>query len=63
MDEFEFFVKNDFSSLVGQWVAILDNKVIASGNTFKEVAQLVDSKFKGKKPLIARIPENNAQVL
>lgn len=63
MDNFDYFVKEDLSSFVGKWIAILDNKVVASGNSFKEVAELVDEKFKGKKPLLARVPEKIAQVL
>ena len=63
MGEFEFFVNNDLSEFVGKWVAILDNKVVVASESFREVAEAVDRKFKGRKPLIARIPENKALIL
>lgn len=63
MDEFDFFARNELSEFVGKWVAILDNKVVASGPSFREVAEAVDRKFKGKKALLCRVPEKLAQIL
>ena len=63
MDNFEFFVKSDLSDFVGQWVAILDNQIVASGNSFREVAEKVDKEFPKQKPLLTRVPEKMAHIL
>lgn len=63
MSDYDFFVKADLSHLAGKWVAVLDNKVIASGTNFKEVAELVDRKYPTKKPLLTRIPEKAVQLM
>jgi len=63
MDNFDFFVKSDLSSFVGKWVAILNEKVVASGKDFKEVAEKVDKEFPNQKPLLTKVPKNIARIL
>ncbi len=63
MDNFEFFVKSDLSGFVGKWVAILNEKVVASGENFKEVAEKVDKEFPNQKPLLTKVPKNIARIL
>ena len=63
MSNYDFFIKSDLSHLAGKWVAVLDNKVVASGENFKEVAELVDQKYPLEKPLLTRIPEKMVQLM
>ena len=63
MDNFEYFVKTDLSKFVGNWVAILNNKIIASGKNFKEVAEKADKAFPNQKPLFTKVPKKTARIL
>ena len=63
MTEYDFYVKSDFSQYAGQWIAILNNKVIAHSTNFKQIAEMTDKEVNGKKALIVRIPEKIAQLL
>lgn len=60
---YEFFLKEDFSRYAGEWIGILDKKVVAHGASFKEVAEIADREFSSKKMLITRIPAKMAQLL
>lgn len=60
---YDYFLKNDFSKYAGEWIGLLDNRVVAHGPTFKEVAEIVDREFNSKKILITRIPQKIAQLL
>ena len=61
--EFDYFVTANLGKYSGQWIALLDKKVVAVGKTFKEVAEKVDKEFPTKKPLLSKVPENMAQIL
>jgi len=62
MSEYEHYIKSDFTSYAGEWIAILAKKVVAHGATFKEVAEIVDKEFAGKKALITRVPPKVTQL-
>ena len=36
---YQYFMQVDVSKYIGEWIAIYDNKVIASGKDLKEVAK------------------------
>lgn len=61
--EFDFLARADLNRYAGRWIALLDEKVIVVGDSFKEVAEKVDKEFPNKKPLLSRIPEKIAQIL
>jgi hypothetical protein len=63
MDNFDFFVKSDLSAFSGKWVAIFNEKVVAFGESFKEVAEKADKEFAKKKVLFAKIPDKTARIL
>lgn len=60
--EFEFFVKTDLSKYKGQYVAIVGDKVIASGENAKRVWEIAKKKT-GKIPTIAKIPKEETLIL
>jgi len=60
--EFEFFVKADLKKYEGKYVVIINDKVVASGDTAK-VWEEVKRKFSDKKPLLAKVPKEEALVL
>ena len=62
-NEFDYFTRADLSKYAGKWIALLGQKVIAVGKTFREVAENVDKKHLNEKPLLSRVPEKMAQIL
>lgn len=54
--EFEFYLKADLSEYSGKYVAIVGDKVAASGDNAKEVLEEAKKKFPNKKPALAKIP-------
>jgi hypothetical protein len=60
--EFEFFVKSDLSRYKGQYVAIVEDEVVARGDNAKVVWEKAKKKT-GKIPTIAKIPGDEALIL
>ena len=61
--EYDFYIASDFSSYAGKWIAVLADKVVAHAASFREVAEITDREFAGKKVLIGRVPAAMAQLL
>jgi len=58
--EFDFFVHNPLTKYEGMYVAILDNKVVASGFSAKEVWEKAVKKNPRKLPTLAKLPKKEA---
>lgn len=58
--EFQFYVKADLSKYKRQHVAIVENRVVASGENAKEVLEKATKEFPHKTPLLAKIPKEEA---
>ena len=52
---YEWFLKKDFSSYSGKWLAIIDKKVVASGDDANKIITEVKEKYPHKRPLITKI--------
>lgn len=52
-----------FSEYAGEWVAVLDGKIIAYSKNFKEVYNLAKKNFPKERPLIGKLPKNMPMVL
>ncbi len=61
--EFEFYSVTDMSEYAGKWVAILGNKVIASGDDLKRVYEEAKKKAGNKEPLFTRIPKEQETLI
>lgn len=57
--EARFLESEDFSQFEGQWVAILDKKVIAHGKIFSDVYEQVQDRKITRTPLYHRIPKRD----
>lgn len=55
--ESQFLESEDLSAYEGEWVAILDSKVIAHGKTIQDVFDKVTSQSIVRTPLYHRIPK------
>ncbi len=60
--EFEFYIKTDLGKYRGKYVAIVGDKVVASGENAKEVWEMAKKKT-GKVPTLAKIPTEEALIL
>jgi hypothetical protein len=65
MDEktYQFYVNHDLSQYAGKWVAMLDEQVIASGDTATEVLSQAKKKAPDRTPALARVPKGEVLVL
>ncbi|GBE20545.1 MAG TPA: hypothetical protein ENG87_02420 [Candidatus Pacearchaeota archaeon] len=57
ISNFESLSEEDITKYAGEWIAIIDNKVVAHSESFKEMYAVVETNYKGKKPLIGKLPE------
>lgn len=61
--EFDFFVHNPLSKYEGMYVALVGQKVIASGNSAKEVWEKALKKHPKNLPTIAKLPKEEVLVM
>ncbi len=61
--EFQFYSVMDSPEYAGKWVAIVGDKVIASGYDVKEVYQKAKEKAGKKEPLFVKMPDNEETLI
>ena len=49
--------------IAGEWIALINGKIIAHADSFREVYEYTLKNYPGKKPLIGRLPEASPVVL
>ena len=59
---YEFFMKANVDSYVGNWIAICDQKIISHGTSAKKVYQEAKAKYPKKRPLITRVPDKQTMI-
>ncbi|MBU0460082.1 MAG: succinyl-CoA synthetase subunit alpha [Nanoarchaeota archaeon] len=52
---YEWFLKEDLSRYADKWLAIIDRKVVASGNTVNKVIKQVKKEYPNKRPFITKV--------
>ncbi len=66
MKELTFYVKNADKinkKYSGKHIAIVDDKVVASGSDPKEVWEIAKKKYPGKRPVLAFVPREDTLAL
>lgn len=61
--EFDFYSVMDTTGYTGKWVAIVGNKIIASGDSIKEVHKKAKEKAGNKEPLFVQIPKEEETLI
>ncbi|MBI4488099.1 MAG: succinyl-CoA synthetase subunit alpha [Deltaproteobacteria bacterium] len=61
--EFDFFIRADLSRFAGQYIAILGQKVVASGSNAQMVWKQAKKRFPSSTPTIAKLPRAETLVL
>ena len=60
---YEFYINADLSEYAGKWIAIVDGKVVASGDRADEVIEKVRKEYPNKKFLLSKVPEPGMLIL
>ncbi len=58
-ENFEAIDEEVFTEFAGKCIAIVDGKVVVSGDSFKEIYEITKERYPGKRPLFGRLPERN----
>ncbi len=60
---YEFYINADLSEYAGKWIAIVDGKVVASGDRADVVYNEAKKKYPNKVIAIDKVPTDNILVL
>lgn len=63
MDNFSYYMKTNLGDYLGQWVAIVDEKIVASGENADVVYFEAKRKCPSKTPLLSCVPTGAALIL
>lgn len=61
--EFEYFVHIPLARYEGKYIAIVGERVVASGESAKEVWEKVKKKYPRSLPLFAKVPKREVLIL
>ncbi|MFQ6119752.1 MAG: DUF5678 domain-containing protein [Methanosarcinales archaeon] len=61
--DFEWFVQANLKEYKGNYVIIMDEKVVSYGKSLTKILKEFRSKHPNKTPKIAKIPEDDALIL
>ena len=50
------FKEEDISKYAGEWIAIIDQKVVAHSKDFKDINEILKERYPKKRPLITKLP-------
>ena len=60
---YEFYINADLSEYAGKWIAIVDGKVVASGDRADVVMKEAEKKYPDKEITLAKVPTDDILVL
>jgi hypothetical protein len=63
ISNFESLSEEETSKYDGEWVAVIDNKIVIHNKSFKEVYNFIKTNYPNEKPLISRLIEATPIVL
>ena len=57
ISNFESLSGEEISKYAGEWIAVLDNKIVIHNKSFKEVHEFIKKNYPNERPLIGKLPE------
>jgi hypothetical protein len=57
ISNFESLSEEDSTKYAGEWIAIINNKIVAHGRDVKEVVKKAKMLYPKERPLIGRLPD------
>jgi len=62
MNNYNFFMKTNVDSYLGQWIAICREKIVSHGKDAKKVFEEAKEKYPKDRPLLAKVPEKETMI-
>lgn len=62
-DNYAYYMKSNLEQYLGQWVAVVDSKVVAHGENAKEVYDQARKLYPAEVPLLSCVPKSIAMIL
>lgn len=59
---YQFFMKTNIDSYIGEWIVICNKKIVAHGRDVKKVFREVKEKYPKERPLITRVPDKETMI-
>lgn len=60
---FESINEEEMTKYAGEWIAVIESRIIAHGKSFKEVYTFANLNYPNKRPLIGKLPDSIPTVL
>ena len=60
---YEFYINTDLSEYAGKWIAIVEGKVVASGDRADEVYDKAKGMYPNKEVMLAKVPTADTLIL
>ncbi len=61
-DPYAYYIEADLSAYTGEWVAIVNDKVVSHSRDIKKAYREAKEKYPDKRPLLAKVPEEKALI-
>ncbi|MBI4009768.1 MAG: succinyl-CoA synthetase subunit alpha [Candidatus Aenigmarchaeota archaeon] len=59
---YEYYLKADVGKFIGEWIAIVDGKIVAHSSNVKKTYEEAKKKYPSKRPLITRVPDKETMI-
>lgn len=56
ISNFESLSEEDISRYAGEWIAVIDDKLVVHSRDFKELKEILKEKYPEKRALITKLP-------
>jgi len=60
---YHYFLEADTSNYLGEWIAIIDERVVAHGKKIEDVYAKAKHEYPTKRPLITKVPTKKIMIL
>jgi hypothetical protein len=61
--EYVMSIGHELGQHLGQWIAVVGEEIVATGDTAKEVYEKAKEKYPDKEPFIMKIPKETVMLL
>ena len=65
MNEYDYLMsaQNEIKDYVGLWIAIVDEKIVAKGDSASQVLKQVREEHPDREPFVTKVPKNKVMLL
>lgn len=60
---YNYFMKIGLEEYIGKWIVICNNKIVASGDSAKEVYTKAKKTYPFERPFLTKVPEKDTMIL